>query len=257
MPSGRLPAVPGNHDRLLVPAAYAVVVDHLRRAIRLGTYAPGEKLPPEREHAEILGVSRVTLREALRVLEGEEYLEMRRGSAGGAIVMGPPSMTGREQAAHLRAHLDEVLGIQEFRSAIEPLSAARAAERHTPVMVAALRASLHDLANATTIGQFRRADTKFHLTLADGADCPPLRRAIEDARVAMFDQLDVVKFEIVVATAIDGHSAITHHVAAGDGPAARQAMERHVSELGQEILDLVRPKPLRAGRTKTAHPPDR
>lgn len=161
-----------NDGQVLVPAAYAVVVQHLRRAIHLGTYAPGEKLPPEREHAELLGVSRVTLREALRVLEGEGYLQMRRGSAGGAIVSGPPASPGRS-SEYLREHLDEILALQEFRQAIEPLSAARAAERRTPEALDRLRKSVDDLRQATTLGLFRRADTNFHLTLADSADCPP------------------------------------------------------------------------------------
>ncbi|WP_320673123.1 FadR/GntR family transcriptional regulator [Patulibacter defluvii] len=223
---------------VLVPAAYAVVVQHLRRAIHLGTYGPGEKLPPEREHAEQLGVSRVTLREALRVLEGEGYLEMRRGSAGGAIVTGPPSSEASRRE-YLRDHLDDVLAIQQFRLAIEPLSAARAAERRTPEALEQLRQAVADLSDADSLGRFRRADTSFHLTLADSADCPPLRRAIEDARIEMFDQLDVVDFDIVLANAIEGHGAILERVAAGDPDGARRAMEAHVSELRQEILQLV------------------
>lgn len=232
---GRMPRSAGH---LLVPAAYAVVVEHLRRAIHLGEYGPGEKLPPEREHAERLGVSRVTLREALRVLEGEGLLEMRRGSSGGAIVTGPQSSQASRRA-YLRAHLDDVLALQEFRQAIEPLSAARAAERSTAALVERLRSAVDQLAAADSRGLFRRADTTFHLTLADAADCAPLRRAIEDARIAMFDQLDAVDFEIVMASAIEGHTAITERVAAKDAEGARAAMESHVKALRQEILDLV------------------
>ena len=55
--------------------------DHLRRAIHLGEFKPGDKFLPERQHAEQLGISRVTLREAIRVLEAEGYVEVRRGSA--------------------------------------------------------------------------------------------------------------------------------------------------------------------------------
>src|SRR3954471_24772482 len=100
-------------SRLEVPPAYAVVVEHLRRAIMLGTYAPGDKLPPEREHAESLGVSRVTLREAVRVLEGEGLVEGRRASAGGPRVRGRDA--GRADARRqLRGRLGTVLATQEF-----------------------------------------------------------------------------------------------------------------------------------------------
>src|SRR5512133_101079 len=105
-------------DRLDVPPAYAVVVEHLRRAIMLGTYAPGDKLPPEREHAERLGVSRVTLREAVRVLEGEGLVEVRRGSMGGTTVRGGHAATA-DVRRHLRGRLDTILATQEFRLAIE------------------------------------------------------------------------------------------------------------------------------------------
>lgn len=230
--------MPKTDGQVLVPAAYAVVVEHLRRAIHLGEYGPGEKLPPEREHAERLGVSRVTLREALRVLEGEGYLEMRRGSAGGAIITGPPSSEASRHA-YMSAHIDDVLALQEFRQAIEPLSAARAAERSTPALVKTLRESVKELGSADSLGLFRRADTKFHLTLADAADCLPLRRAIEDARIAMFDQIDVVDFDIIVASAIEAHKAIADRVAKKDGPGARKAMEAHVLVTRQEILDLM------------------
>jgi GntR family transcriptional repressor for pyruvate dehydrogenase complex len=119
------------------------------------------------------------------------------------------------------------------------LAAARPPERSTPQLVKALRTSVTDIGAATSLGLFRRADTTFHLTLADAAECPPLRRAIEDARIAMFDQLDVVDFDIIVASALEGHGAITEAVAARDPAAARAAMEAHVAGLRKEILDLV------------------
>src|SRR5580698_3793898 len=65
------------------PAIHEVVVEHLRRAIHIGRFVPGDKFPPERELAKQLMVSRTTVREAIRVLESEGYVEIRRGSAGG------------------------------------------------------------------------------------------------------------------------------------------------------------------------------
>jgi len=68
-------------------AAYEVVTERIRRAIHIGSYLPGDKLPPERTLAQQLGVSRTTVREAIRVLEGEGYVMSRRGASGSIIVL--------------------------------------------------------------------------------------------------------------------------------------------------------------------------
>ena len=67
---------------LVTPSAYAAVVERIRRALALGVLLPGERLPAERALAEELGVSRVTVREALRVLQGEGLLVTKRDSGG-------------------------------------------------------------------------------------------------------------------------------------------------------------------------------
>jgi GntR family transcriptional repressor for pyruvate dehydrogenase complex len=224
--------------RVTVPAAYAVVVDHLRREIHLGRYAPGEKLPPERVHAEQLGVSRVTLREAVRVLEGEGLVEVRRGQTGGTMIRGAQG-TSAELRRALRRRLDDVLAIQEFRLAIEPLAAARAAEHRTAAAVKDLRRSLKDLEASTDIGTFRRADSAFHLTIARSADCPPLERAVEDARIAMFEPLDALAFDIVLPSAVEAHTAILEAIESRDPDAARAGMDAHIRTTTTEIKALT------------------
>ena len=72
---------------LTIPAAYEHVVEPIRRMITLGEVLPGEHLPTERVLAESFQVSRVTVREALRILQGEGLIESRRGP-GGATVLG-------------------------------------------------------------------------------------------------------------------------------------------------------------------------
>lgn len=221
-------------DRLDVPPAYAVVVEHLRRAIMLGTYAPGEKLPPEREHAERLGVSRVTLREALRVLEGEGLLAVRRGSMGGTIVRGAetPRADARRQ---LKRRLDSVLATQEFRLAIEPMAAARAAQHRTKAAVKELHRTIAEFESADAIGPFRRADSIFHLTLARNSACPPLARAVEDARIEMFEIVDALDFTIVIESSLRAHIAILECVERRDAEGARAAMRAHIEETTREI----------------------
>jgi DNA-binding FadR family transcriptional regulator len=227
----------GTSSRVHLPAASAVVVEHLRRDILLGTYAEGEKLPPEREHAALLGVSRTTLREAVRSLAQEGLVEVRRGSSGGTVVRGV--RTAGERRRQLRRRLDEVLAIQEFRLAIEPLAAERAAAHRTAAAIRELERSIGALEAATGIGAFRRADSTFHLVVARSAACAPLLAAVEQARIAMFEPLDALGFDIVAPKAIRAHTAILRAIERQAGAAARRAMVAHIHETTDEIRALA------------------
>src|SRR5438874_9112974 len=66
--------------------AFEETVERLLQAIRLGVAGPGERLPAERELANRLNISRVTLREAIRALQESGYVESRRGRYGGTFV---------------------------------------------------------------------------------------------------------------------------------------------------------------------------
>src|SRR3954454_14502521 len=74
--------------------AFEITVARLAQAIRLGLVAPGDRLPPERDLAERLRVSRVTLRQAIGALREAGYLESRRGRAGGTFVVYQGGLTG-------------------------------------------------------------------------------------------------------------------------------------------------------------------
>ena len=69
----------------------AMIVDQIRALIRGGTLKPGDRLPSERELGQQFGVSRVVLREAMRILEGNGLVTMRVGARGGAFVTAPTS----------------------------------------------------------------------------------------------------------------------------------------------------------------------
>jgi GntR family transcriptional repressor for pyruvate dehydrogenase complex len=224
--------------RLDVPPAYVVVLEHLRRAIHLGEYKPGDKLPPERRHAEKLGVSRVTLREAIRVLEGEGYLATRRGSAGGATVLGPKE-TAATLRAQLRDNVGQLLAIQEFRLVNERLAAERAATRATGEDLDALRTTLDDMEASTDLGGFRQADSAFHLRIAQAADSPLLLQAIEDARAAMFLSLDALEYDVMLATSTKAHRKILAAIAEGDAARAGRAMAAHVKTTTDDLNDML------------------
>src|ERR1700722_13904414 len=87
-------------ERVAHVPVYGLVVDKLRRAIHTGSFVPGDKLSPERALPKQHGVSRASVREAIRVLECEGYVEPRRGSSGGIIVL---------DRAHTEDRLSEVI----------------------------------------------------------------------------------------------------------------------------------------------------
>src|SRR4051812_37772946 len=125
------PAPAAARDLLLAPIeparAVEQVVRRIRQAIGAGLLAPGERLPGQVELAETLGVARMTLRQALAVLEDAGLLEIRRGRTGGAFVAPdpPPPALDPPTAQQLRA-------LTDWRRAISGEAAAPAATPPTP-----------------------------------------------------------------------------------------------------------------------------
>lgn len=221
-----------------VPSAAEVVVAQVTRAIELGRFLPDDQLPPEREFAVQLGVSRMTLRAALRELEAAGLLKrVRRGSGGGALVINAGTL-GATDAEH-RAMRKQVEEVFEFRIACESVTAELAARRRTDAHLAQLEQTIESLGSELTSGRFRAADNAFHLTVADAAGNPWLRRAVEDVRAAIFAPLDAMSFELVVASAVEHHRLILDAIAAGDADRARERMIDHIHEAKQELLVVV------------------
>ena len=106
------------------------VVDRLVTAVGLGVYVGGQQLPTERELAAMLGVSRTSVREALKQLTASGYLEVRRGRNGGYFVL---SDWGPDSAQHVRRQLvarwSEFEHIFDARTLVEPMIARTAAAR--------------------------------------------------------------------------------------------------------------------------------
>src|SRR5215467_7073787 len=129
-------------DRLNTSPAWQVVAESLRRKIALGLYRPGDLLPSERQLAEGMGVSRITVREALRVLQGEQLIETRRSSAGGAQVRAPRSRPDAEARAEVLRERARFLHIVDCRMANECLAARLAAGVRTQAHLDALEETI-------------------------------------------------------------------------------------------------------------------
>ena len=236
-------------DPVRPTSACELVVEQLRRAIHLGRFLAGDKLPPERELAKQLGVSRTTVREAVKVLEGEGLVRSKRGAAGGLSVLDQ-----KTSASHLRKshndRLEAIAAIYDYRLAIECAAARLASARRDDNDLAELAAQLRRMGELSVLGQeadesqalaavsqFMAVDSEFHLGIARAAHNPYLLAAIEEARAAMFSPVGAV-FRRLAVKSNAYHEAIFAALEAGDGAAAERAMAAHlkVSREGLEGL---------------------
>jgi GntR family transcriptional regulator, transcriptional repressor for pyruvate dehydrogenase complex len=221
-----------------ITAAYQLVVERLRRAIHLRQYVPGDRLPSERKLAESLGVSRMTVREALRVLQGEGYVESRRGAAGGPFIV-PMTQPADRLRAILGERQEEFESILDFRIVVEGGAARLAAERRTDADLDRLRAALDDMRSSSGLAMFRRADSAFHLAIANAAANPMLREAIERARAAMFLPMDALEQEVPLRHWVNAHNQLLAAIEGHDAGTAERAMARHVERNRTEIRALL------------------
>jgi GntR family transcriptional regulator, transcriptional repressor for pyruvate dehydrogenase complex len=238
MPRTSEPLSPDTLGPLDVPAAYEVVADRLRRAIHLGVFTQGERLPPERELAERLDVSRVTLRAALKTLEGAGYLVRRRGNTGGTEVA-PSAPAGPGARAELLARLAESAVLVEYRAIVESSAARLAAQRRGPDSLRLIEQACADLDQVDSISTFRRADNRFHLLIAEAAGNPMLAQAVTDAREGMFAWIDVLPYRVIVGRTQADHRAVYEAIAAGQGDRAAERMAAHVQASFEELQQVL------------------
>ena len=214
------------------------VVEIIHREIALGRILPGEKLPAERKFAEQLGVSRETVRQALRILEGSGVLSIKRGASGGAFVC-EVQVSQAEVKSILRNQLDEVLQLIDFRGILEGAAAKAVATSHTQEIIDELDSAISHLENATTLSESRSADTAFHLAVARGTKNSFLLRSIEDARVRMFQPVDAFHMEFVKTSSVKAHRDIRDAIAQGNASQAEQLMRAHLNHTSIEFKKLI------------------
>lgn len=205
--------------------AFEETVERLLQSIRLGVVGAGERLPPERELAERLGVSRVTLREAIRALSDAGYVESRRGRYGGTFVNEtlPEPSSGRDDR---RPELEDTLSLRHVleTGAVE-LAAARPLK---PPARDHLSATLAD-ASAAGLADYRRRDSRLHLAIAEVTGSASLTSAVADVRMRinrLLDEIPLLEPNLEHSNA--QHDAVVEAILAADAPAARQAMAEHL-----------------------------
>ncbi|HSA50934.1 MAG TPA: FCD domain-containing protein [Yinghuangia sp.] len=217
---------------LSVPKASDVLAAEVRERILSGEFSEGTALPPERQLVEQTGLSRATVREALRILEVEQLLEIRPGRGGGAFVHRPnrESLASTVQLV-IRGQQIRLDALHETREAIEPTCAALAAERRTDLDLAALDAAHAELVEAgDDIPRFLRANIRWHNAVARAGDNELLIGFMSALSQAIYAATDIAPFmddEVRRVTA-RAHERIAEAIRDRDGAAAMRRMTRHI-----------------------------
>lgn len=209
------------------------LVDHL---VRDGQLQPGDRLPSERQLAEMLGIGRAAVREALKSLAFLGLIEVRQGA--GSYVREPDSEL-LPQIIEWGMLLGErkVMDLIEARSYIETAVASLAAERHDEDDLRTIERHLNAMSDATTTSEFVDADIAFHLALADAA-----RNSVFSDILSSVQSLLRVWITRVIDEAgtteptHSEHFAVFGAVSVGDGAAASIAMQRHMDHAASALL---------------------
>ena len=224
-------------DKVQPPTTFEETVERLGTAIRLGLLSPGTRLPPERELAEQLGISRSTLRQALTTLVQSGHLISLRGRSGGTFVAEePPTSTGRKK---LRADWHDVL---DHRVAIECGAALLAAERADEQAFERLDDLIEQMTEPADFDAYRRADVRFHIGLSEASGAARLVALMTEVQGEMSELIAVIAHpRVVLEHANDEHRRIVRCLRAGDGIGAIRILRDHLAGTEHIIAGLVPP----------------
>ncbi len=219
------------------------IVRQMREAILDGRLQAGDQLPPESELLTQFGVSKHTLREALRALESMGFIQIRKGAGGGPIVMEIEIETARNSIANF-LHFQNVSihDLSEARRIFEPYLARLAAER----LGQKGRQKLERLNNALeeAIGRGEditggKDEIDFHVTLAEAGDNPVLILILDFVNSLLVDIKYRLKPDLNFSRQVfEAHKKIYAAISAGDGKAAADAMYEHVCQVEQGLEEL-------------------
>jgi DNA-binding FadR family transcriptional regulator len=203
-------------------------LEQILQVVRLGLVPAGGRLPAERELAERLGISRVTLREVLKVLQDQGLVASRRGRYGGTFVLPrTPDPAGEDELRRRIAGVD-VEDVLRFREVLEVGAAGLcAAHGLADGQARRLREALARTHDAP-LADYRRQDTLLHLTLAELCGSPTLGAQYAAVRATVNDLLDCIPILVRnLEHSQRQHTALVEAVLDGDAQGARETMREH------------------------------
>lgn len=229
--------IPADGDRRYLQIAHDLIA-----RISAGEFPIGSRLPPERELAATLQVSRATVREALLALELMHFVEIKLGS--GVFVL-PEAARGVERSDSLFPETAGPSDVLEMRRLIEGESAYRAAQRGTEAQLAAIGAAVERIqASLNDLPRFDRADVEFHLLIAEASGNTLIKSYVaqlwEQMRTnPMWDRwYQRTRDPVHRRRSAQDHATIYNAIARRTPEVAATAMRAHIDVLAQRFMDL-------------------
>lgn len=220
---------PGATGAGLGPRSSALA-DRLVTAIAVGAYSPGERLPPERELASSLDVSRDTVRQALQHVGSLGLVETRRGRGGGTFVAAVAWEDVAPEVARrtLEVELPALADLFDYRCMVEGMIARAAAERRTRDDARELEVVLGEFARAGSMIEARALDRRLHALVCAAARNRHLTALSAHLTAAVTLGFGSEPYEPeFLAEARAQHEEIVGHVVRGEADAAGRAAQAH------------------------------
>jgi GntR family transcriptional repressor for pyruvate dehydrogenase complex len=229
--------------------AFEATVEQLASAVRLGALVDGSRLPPERELAGRLGVSRATLREAIAALRSAGLVVTTAGRGGGTVVTYAGEPADPKRARALRRKAPELHDALAFRRVVEPGAAYLAAERQLekrsgerlgPDQRDWLKACLAEVTDAPDPVAHRVADSRLHLAIATLSGSPRLIEAVTQVQAQLREMLSAIPvLPRNIEHSSEQHARIVRAVLAGRPASARSVMEEHCDATSALLRGLL------------------
>ena len=236
-PMDRSAAVDAIFERVQPPTTFEETVERLGTAIKVGLLPPGSRLPPERELAEQLDISRSTLRQALTALVQSGHLMAARGRGGGTFVADSPPLTVGGPTPSPERFRD----VLDYRVAIETGAALLAAERARPEDLERMREQVEEM---KVIGEdfepYRRADIRFHIALAEAARSHRLVAAMTEVQGDMSELIALIAHPLeVLAQSNAQHAQLVDMLEAHDAAGAAELVRKHLEATEHILIGLL------------------
>lgn len=255
MPPATAHAAPKNQpmnaslDRVKVRRTFEVIVEMLKDRIFSGEYGPGDRLPAERDAAEMLGVGRPAVREAYRALELVGIVKIRKGKHGGAFITDRDRQTVTETLSDLiRLRQVDMSHLTEARLVLETDVAELAMQRIGMEEIARLKACVEAAIEQSKRGVTATVENlQFHMLLGEMSGNPILSMML----ASTLDLLQMVIGAVAPGPEVslvnaEEHYAIIDALQLGDFERLRPILEDHIRRSNGELMRLAKRSPLLA-----------